>query len=152
MPDVVDVQITGLKELVENLRSLSTATQKTLAFRAVSKASRQVRDSAQHNIESYQLIDTGSLIGNVAFARKKPNGLIFSYDIGVRHGTKKQKKVHDDPWYWFMLEFGTVKYQGRHFLTQAFEQDKERSLELMRESLKSGIDSALKKAAKTGVK
>jgi HK97 gp10 family phage protein len=148
MPDVVDIEITGLKEMLDNLHSLSRKTQDTLAFRAVSRAARKVRDSAQANIQSYQLIDTGSMIGNVAFARKRPNGLIFSYDIGVRHGTRKQKKVDDDPWYWFLLEFGTVKYTGRHFMTQAFENDKEGSLDVMRDSLADGIEREVEKMKK----
>jgi HK97 gp10 family phage protein len=141
----VDIQWTGMKEMAERMRGLSLATKDSLAFRATSAAARLVRKSAQDNIQSYGLIDTGALIGNVAIAKQKPQGLTFSYDIGVRHGSKKQKKEDDDPFYWFMLEFGTVKRPGTPFLTVAFEQEKEASLEIMRKSLSGGIERELAK-------
>jgi HK97 gp10 family phage protein len=152
MPDRSDVQIEGLKELLVTLRELSSATQDTLSYRAAAKAARLVVRSAQANIQSYGLIDTGALIGNVAMARQKPNGLVYSYDIGVRHGTKKQIKTDDDPWYWWLLEFGTVNFEGRHFLTQAFAGEKEEALEAMRTSLTSGIERTVAKTRKTGIK
>jgi HK97 gp10 family phage protein len=139
------IQWEGMKEMAERMKGLSREVQDRLAFRATAAAARNVRKSAQDNIQSYGLIDSGALIGNVAFARKQPQGLSFSYDIGVRHGSRKQIKDDDDPYYWFMLEFGTVKRPGTPFLTLAFEQEKDTSLELMRQVLTTGIERELAK-------
>lgn len=147
MPDKVDLEWTGMKELAATLRALDQEVQDHLAYRATSGAARGVVRSAQANIVSYGLVDTGSLIGNVAAARKGVNGLVYSYDIGVRHGRVKQKREDDDPFYWFMLEFGTVERPGTPFLTTAFEQEKESSLEIMRKVLSNGL---VRIAAKAG--
>jgi len=139
----ISVDWKGAKELLDNLSNLSRATQDKLAFQATAAAARVVRKSAQDNIQSYGLIESGALIGNVAFAKKKPEGTLFSYDIGVRHGTVKQIKQDDDPFYWFMLEFGTVKRPGTPFLSLAFDQEKSTSLETMRRVLAAGIERVL---------
>ena len=144
MPDTINLEWSGVKELTANLHALSQTTQDHLAFLAVAAASRNVKASAQANITSYGLIKSGSLIGNVAIVRKKQDGQNFRYDIGERHGAKAQVREDDNPWYWFMLEFGTKKYKGRHFLSQAFESEKGASLNIMQESLTRGIARTVK--------
>ncbi len=148
MPANVDIQWKGVEQLTSNLKMLSLETKDKLAMRAVGKAAKNVRDAAKDNVIHLWLIETGALLDNIAFARKKPNGLVYSYDIGVRHGTKKQIREDNDPWYWWMLEFGTVKRPGTPFMVPAFEQQKEKSLELMRDTLATGIENALKAAKK----
>ena len=145
----IGIEWQGMKEMAQRMRGLSRETQDKLGFRGAAAASRVVRKSAQDNILSYGLVDTGALIGNVAIARQQVHGLSFSYDIGVRHGSVKQIREDDDPFYWFMLEFGTVKRPGTPFLTLAFEQEKDASLEAMRTVLSRGIDRELAKAMTT---
>lgn len=139
MPDGVTLEWSGMKELAAQLAGLSRETQDHLAFRATSGAAANVVKSAQANIESYGLIKTGALIGNIARARKAVQGLTFSYDIGVRHGTIKQRRDDDDPFYWWWLEFGTVERPGTPFLSVAFEQEKQASLTIMQTVLTNGI-------------
>jgi HK97 gp10 family phage protein len=143
MPEVVTIEITGMKELAAKLSALSRQTQDHIAFKATSAAARNVVKSTQANIQTYGLIDTGAMIGNVAYARQKPQGLVFSYDIGVRHGTRKQKKADDDPWYWWLLEFGTAERPGTPFLSLAMDQEKEASLETMRTVIDANINRVL---------
>jgi HK97 gp10 family phage protein len=135
----VDIQWKGVEELTNNLKWLSLETKTKFAYRAVAKAAKNVVKAAKNNILDYGLIESGALLDNVAYARQKREDAVFSYNIGVRHGSKKQIRENWDPWYWFILEFGSVKYEGRHFMTQAFESEKEKSLDLMRESLVGSI-------------
>lgn len=147
MPDAVTLEWKGAKELAARLADLSRQTQDHIAFRATYGAARNVVQSTQQNIQSYGLIDTGAMIGNVAVARQPPAGLTFTYEIGVRHGTKKQKKTDDDPWYWSLLEFGTVKRPGTSFLGLAMEQEKQASLDIMRVIIDGDINRVLAKSA-----
>jgi HK97 gp10 family phage protein len=146
MPDSATLEWAGMNELAASMKALSREVQDHLAYRAAYGAARNVVKSAQANIVSYGLVDTGALIGNVATARMPPAGLSFSYQIGVRHGTRRQRKEQDDPYYWWWLEFGTVKRPGTPFLTVAFEQEKTHSLDIMAAVLSNGIPRALAKA------
>ncbi len=148
MPATVEVQWKGAEELINNLSTLKLETKDKLAFRAVAAASKAVQKRAKYNIMDYDLIESGALLDNVVVARQKPEGLTYSYHVGVRHGTRAQIKKNWDPWYWFILEFGSVKYEGRHFMTQAFESEKEKALDIMRESLDRGITAAVRANAK----
>ena len=146
MPDNITVTWAGAKELAARVAGLSRVTQDHLAFMATSGAAHNVVTSAQANIQSYGLVKTGALIGNVARARKGVQGLTFSYDIGVRHG-KRQAKIDDDPFYWFMLEFGKKGRPGTPFLSLALEQEKGKSLEIMQGVLTRGLARELAKAS-----
>jgi HK97 gp10 family phage protein len=148
MANPVTVEWKGLEGMLNNLSTLSFETKDKLAFRAVAAAAKAVQKTAKHNIMDYDLIETGALLDNVVTARQKPEGLTFSYHVGVRHGNRSQIKKGYDPWYWFILEFGSVKYEGRHFMTQAFESEKQNSLDIMRESLDRGITRAVKAQAR----
>ena len=148
MPDTVTVEWSGAKELAQTLAGLARDAQDHLAFRAVSGASQNVRNAAIENIVSLGLVKSGALVDNVAIARKAPAGLTFSYDLGVRHGAVRQIKEDDDPYYWFMLEFATMKRPvGTPFLSKAVEQNKEASLTIMQGVLTRGIARQLSKAA-----
>jgi HK97 gp10 family phage protein len=148
MTNPVTVEWKGAEQLINNLSTLSFETKDKLAFRAVAGAARAVQRAAKNNIMSYDLVETGALLDNVVTARQKPEGLTFTYHVGVRHGTRSQIKKGNDPWYWFILEFGSVKYEGRHFMTQAFESEKQNALDLMRDSLDRGIQTEVRRKAK----
>ena len=147
--DHITVQWTGAKELAAQLAGLARATADHLAYRATYGASHNVRNAAIENIVARGLVESGALVGNVAVARIAPKGLVFSYDIGVRHGAIKQIHEDDDPYYWFMLEFGTVKRPvGTPYLTPAIENNKEASLNIMQEVLTRGIASVVAKGGR----
>jgi hypothetical protein len=101
------------------------------------------------------------LIRNIAIARVNTgNPLVFAYDVGVRHGTRKQMKQTkaagknvNDPWYWFLHEFGFHDRGGnevgpRPFITPAFHRRMSDGLDMMADTMKRGIDKAARAKAK----
>jgi hypothetical protein len=96
-------------------------------------------------------MQSGALVRNIVIARLKTPPLTYGYVVGVRHGTKKQMKQTkaagsnvNDPWYWFLHEFGFTGRSGqivgpRPFLTPGFERVKPEALSLMGETMWKGI-------------
>jgi HK97 gp10 family phage protein len=125
------VTVRGFAELTNKLGQLKSETQRTIAYAAVSAAARVVKKAAIKNATSYGWADiggqvTGALIQNIANVRKKSQGALFVYEVGVRHGTVKQIKTGDDPFYWWFHEFGYTARNGtevraRPFLAPAIE-------------------------------
>ena len=165
MAGAVEITLDGFKELAENLQGLDAALRTKIGFRAVMRVQRATRDDAIRIAHSKLEIGSGALLRNIAIARiKSVSPLAFIYDVGVRHGTKKQikqTKAHrkntgnasargiNDPWYWRLHEFGFHNRGGgevgpRPFLTPAFEKRKSDGLSMMGETLWKGIEAANK--------
>ena len=151
------VTLSGFKELAENLRGIDAEMRTKIGYRAVARVMRQTRDDAVRNAYAAGLLDTGALIRNIALARiKTGSSLLFIYDVGVRHGTKKQMKQTkaagrnvNDPYYWFMHEFGYTHRGGGQvgptpFLTPAFQLRMGDGIALMSDTLWKGIEKANK--------
>ena len=144
----IKVEWTGAKELAAQMAGLARDAADHLAFRAVYGAAENSRVAAIENVVNEGLVESGALVHNVAIVRKPVAGLTFSYDLGVRHGAITQIHEDDDPYYWFMLEFGTVKRpKGTPFITPAIEQNKEKSLSIMQAVVTRGIARYLAKVS-----
>lgn len=162
MPAKASVTLEGFKELGENLRGIDAELRAKIGFRAVYRVMKQTRDDALSIAQSVLQSDTGALFRNIAIARntKDSSPLSFVYDVGVRHGSRKQKKQTkaegrnvNDPYYWFMHEFGYTHRGGGQvgptpFLTPAFARRQADGLAMMGDTLWKGIEKANK--PKTG--
>jgi hypothetical protein len=162
MADVVKVELSGFKEMAEAMRAMDADVRTKLGYRAVARVMRATREDAIRIAHSNGLLRTGALIRNIALARiNTGNSLVFAYDIGVRHGTRKQGKQtkgagvnFNDPWYWFLHEFGFTNRAGGQvgptpFITPAFQMRHNDGLEMMADTLRKGIAKHNKaKAAK----
>jgi hypothetical protein len=134
------------------MRDMDEDVRKRLGYRAVARMQRATKEDAIKNAYAEGLLDGGALIRNIAIARiNTGSSLSFIYDVGVRHGTKKQTKQTkaaganvNDPWYWFLHEFGFTDrggrhHAGKHFMTKAFERRKSDGLAMMGETMWKGI-------------
>lgn len=101
------------------------------------------------------LVLTGALLENIAAKREKnPGPGLVRFSVGVRHGpkAKRARKVvsyngtkakvtyENDPFYFWMLEFGTSKMEAKPFLRPAFEAMKEKASGLMVDRLRKNIE------------
>jgi hypothetical protein len=82
----------------------------SVSYKAARAGAARISDQFKENIRSAGLIDTGAFLRGVAVARKRGGA---EYEIGVRHGTVKQQKSGDDPYYWWFHEFGFTKRNGQ---------------------------------------
>ena len=135
----------GMNELMTRLVELKTDVGAKLTYRAASAAARVVRNAARQNAEDVGLNDSGALIRNITVARSKEfSPPIVAYAVGVRHGTKKQIKDDNDPFYWWMWEFGhhnrfTGRFERRPFMIPALENNKGNALYAMEMVIARGI-------------
>lgn len=155
MPTGSTVQLTGFKEMGQRMRALDADLRTKIGYRAVARVQRQTRDDAIVNANAQGLIDSGALVRNIAIARiKTGSSLQFAYDVGVRHGTRKQQKQTkaagknvNDPWYWFLHEFGFHDRGGneiapRPFITPAFNKRQADGAEMMADTIRKGLEKA----------
>lgn len=152
----VHVDYSSLKA---GLLMLSDDMKRRSAFLASAAGARVIQKLAIQNAKTVPsgdvpgLVDTGALIRNIAIARQKvqKGGTYYPYHVGVRHGTKKQIKTNNDPWYWWMHEFGWTDRKGvKHkasFLVPAIAASPASSFNAIRASLARSIARAAKAAA-----
>lgn len=160
------VKITGLDETVAALKALP----KELGSKgggpvrhALHAAATVMRDEA---IRLAPHGETGNLKRNIYLYRdrnpKASTGATERYLLGVRKGrgqykaTALNKKLgrvggsfvgpRGNAYYWFYVEFGTVKMGGKPFLRPAFESKKNEVVGVFSEDLKKQVASAVAKA------
>jgi len=158
MAEKLQFKLTGFAELGKTLRNLDEKSRTKIGNAAAGGAAYILREASRKQAEENGLFKTGALIKNIAMAREPARGgLEFSYTVGVRHGTKKQIKQTkaagsnvNDPWYWYLHEFGTSKMPKRPFITPSMSSVavRERMLESMRKIMQRGIDRSLAETVK----
>lgn len=137
-------------DLQKALNEMGLDMQTKAGFNAAAAGARAVQKKAIQNAKTVPsgripgLVDTGALVKNIAIARRPVTaGVYFPYHIGVRHGTKKQMKTGNDPWYWWLLEFGyTDRGGGRHkfpFLMPAVASSQMEAFVAIRKSLERSL-------------
>jgi HK97 gp10 family phage protein len=155
MANTIDMEWKGLAEMVGRFRELQFAVKDRIAYAGAGAGARVLKDAAVTQAVSNGLVDTGALVGGIAFAKIKTSGNgQYTYVVGVRHGkkrSKQQKADEDDPWYWWFHEFGTVKMPARPFITPAFESAGVRA-EMLEKARKMVIRGIERHEAKTGKK
>ena len=137
-------KLSGGKELSDALAALGENVRKKIIRRAVTSGAQVVKKRAKEIAKSKGIEDTGALIRNIAGKVEKQTSPDYvQINIGVRHGKpKKNAKRQDDPFYWWFHEFGTSKMPARPFLTPAFEESREKVLQVMTEKVREGLEKA----------
>ena len=132
----------GGADLAANLTLLQDKVRKKVMRSAAVAGAAVVKKRAKEIAKSKGINDTGATIRNIAGkVEKSSNPDYVQINIGVRHGRpKKGAKNQDDPFYWHFNEFGTSKQAARPFMRPAFEESKEKVLEVVAEKLRAGIE------------
>lgn len=157
---MLQTQLTGFKELGAKLQELAAdVAEKELrsaTLAATSVVRKRVRDNAFANF----VLRTGTLdraIFNKYVKAASDGRWGQTYVIGVRQGRrfalkragKAVRGTGKDAYYWWMLEFGTVKMHARPFVRPALPAEQARAIEAMRKRLASGVE---KRARAAGLK
>ena len=134
-------KLSGGPQLAEALSKLGEKVRKKITRRAVVAGAQVVKKRAKEIAKTKGIEDTGALIRNIAGKVEKQRSPDYvQINIGVRHGKpKKNAKRQDDPFYWFFHEFGTSKMAARPFIRPAFEESKERVIEVMTDKIREGL-------------
>jgi HK97 gp10 family phage protein len=164
-----NVQIAGLRELLQGLSDLPFELGKGAIYSALGGAGAVVRKEAQALVPQLSGTDPavlrgvrkpGTLKRAIRVSRSKINrGKNGLWEVIVRVKPLKRKQVSkfksstglrsvdnpDDPYYWWWVEFGTSKMPARPFLRPAFENTKDAQLQAMRVRLKAGLERAARK-------
>lgn len=159
---MISVKIDGLKELQKALEQLPKEIQGRPLRSAVSAAAKVVVDDVKSRVP---VGETGNLKTAVYRYRSRRNSATGreTFFVGIRQGKAQYKdtaynrrkgrvgksyKTAGEAYYWRFLEFGTAKMQARPFLRPAFEAQKSRAVEVMKERLGKAIQTQAKKLAK----
>lgn len=159
---MISVKIDGLKELQKALEQLPKEIQGRPLRSAVSAAAKVVVDDVKTRVP---VGETGNLKTAVYRYRSRRNSATGreTFFVGIRQGKAQYKdtaynrrkgrvgksyKTAGEAYYWRFLEFGTAKMQARPFLRPAFEAQKSRAVEVMKERLGKAIQTQAKKLAR----
>lgn len=162
MTDTIRLQVGGLRELGEQLRKINDQTAKRIAVQATGAAARVVRDAAKdkaavsdkaHYVRLQAsdrgsnsgavLVQPGNLKKNIV-AKKTPKkylGDLTSAHLVTVRGKKKDGYAAR---YGRLVEFGKVGMSPLPFLRPAFDQNIQKALDVMKETLSKGIARAAK--------
>jgi hypothetical protein len=137
-----------MDQVARAMGALSERDLKSVSYKATRAGAARIADQFKENIRSAGLVDSGAFLRGVAVARKRTP----EYEIGVRHGTVKQIKSGDDPFYWWFHEFGFTHRDGtqvpaKNLLTRAIADQGAQSRAFA--SLKQSLAKQLLKAFKS---
>ena len=143
MAKTVTVKVEGLADLGARMKGLSEAVNNRIARAATAAGAVVIRNSAQQKAP----VDTGNLKKNIIVKRlpKGESSLTSEHIVTVRKGklTAKQKSSGlKDAYYGQFVEFGTAKMPAQPFLRPAYDENKQRAVE----AIKDRIAARLKKA------
>jgi HK97 gp10 family phage protein len=145
--------LSGFNEMVKTLLELKEDVGKKAIYMASSAAARVVRNNARKNAQA-AFTDPDVLVKNIVVGRSKEfTPPVVAYEVGVRHGTVKQIKEDNDPYYWFMWEFGhnnlfTRRFERKPFMVPAIEMSRADALAAMEKSIARAIRRVEAKAKK----
>ena len=156
------MRIDGLKEVQNALKELPKEIQKRPLRSAVSAGAKVIADDA---INKAPQGETGNLRKSIYRYRSRsqsPTGK-ETFLVGVRKGKAKYSntsrnrrlgrvgktyQTQGEAYYWRFVEFGTSSQPARPFLRPAFENSKERAVQVMKERLGKAIETQARKLAK----
>ena len=144
----MSVQIKGLREVEQNMKKLSKDNNKSSA-KAIRKglngAARSLEKSIKPNVPtlktSTNFRQKGTIKNNIRHKTKiAKDGLSGITTIRVMR-TKGRKmarigentKDKSDPFYWWMVEYGTVKMKGRNYMEKGFKSGEAEALRIAKE-------------------
>ena len=145
MANSVIVKVDGLSELGKRMKGLSEDVNKKIARASTGAGASVIKKAATAKVPR----DTGNLAKNVIAKRIPPGetALTSEHIVTVRQGklTEKQKGSGlQDAFYGRFVEFGTVNMPAQPFLRPAFDENKERAIQ----AIKDRIAARLAKAGK----
>jgi HK97 gp10 family phage protein len=145
MASSVTVKVGGLRELGERMKGLSEDMNKRIARAATAAGAVVIRDAAKQKAP----VLTGNLRKNIIVKRipKGESPLTSEHIVTVRKGklTKKQRAAGlEDAFYGVFVEYGTAKTAAQPFLRPAYDQNKEKAVQAIK-------DRIAKRLAKAGV-
>jgi len=143
MASSVTVKVEGLRELGERMKGLSEAMNNRIARAATAAGAAVIRDSAKQKVA----VDTGNLKKNIIVKRlpKGESPLTSEHIVTVRQGklTKKQKAAGlGDAFYGRFIEYGTAKMPARPFIRPAFDENKEKAVQAIKDRISKRLDKA----------
>lgn len=144
MAKSVTVKLDGLRDLGQRMKGLSEAMNSRIARAATAAGAAVIRDAAKQKVA----VDTGNLKKNIIVKRlpKGESPLTSEHIVTVRQGklTKKQKASGlGDAFYGRFVEYGTAKMPARPYLRPAYDQNKEKAVQAIK-------DRIVKRLAKAG--
>lgn len=121
-------RISGVGELRSAFGEVSEDMKLRTSRVMVAAAGGVLRKESRRLAQQQGLVKTGALVKNIVIKREKTPEGTTQYNLGVRHGRALGKnaktklvvnargrvatKYEDDPWYWYILEFGRKVYTG----------------------------------------
>lgn len=159
MADNLEFSLIGIDSLVGKLESISYDMKRKGGRSALRKAAQLIRDKAREGADRYDDPETKSKISENIVERW--NGYLFKrtgdlgFRIGVmgKAGVRKSKDDFSglpggDTRHWFYLEFGTSEMAAKPFMRTALSQNIQAATDAFIVNYETGIDRALKRAAK----
>lgn len=149
----VSIKLTGMPELLGQLRALGDEFAAKELRRAARKAFLPVYETA-HRL-ALPSMDTGALMDAIKLQVVKNSGdSVVAVGIRIigkmaRSINRARKLGHRNPARrWHFVEFGTVKMPAKPFLRPALDQNAELVTKILKEELIKGIQRAKNKRAK----
>ena len=139
------IEVRGLRELGEAMRTLSADVARRVSRQATNAGAQLIKRAAVANIDRSPSVDTGSLRGAVIVKKipDKQTALTSEHIVTVRGRgkpkTKKGRKIDRAP-YASLLEFGTVNMPAEPFLRPAFEGAKNDAVGAIADKLRQRIN------------
>lgn len=143
MASSVTVKVDGLRELGERMKGLSEQMNNRIARAATAAGAVVIRNAAQQKAP----VDTGNLKKNIIVKRlpKGESSLTSEHIVTVRQGklTAKQKdKGLQDAYYGKFVEYGTAKMPARPYLRPAYDQNKEKAVQAIKDRIEKRLNKA----------
>ncbi|PVX33032.1 HK97 gp10 family phage protein [Pasteurella langaaensis DSM 22999] len=142
------VKVQGLTQVIRRLEKMKK-TVKVVARPAIRKAlnagakelEKTIKPTVPVIARSTNTGQKGTIKNNIRHkTRVAKDGLSGYTIISVKRAKGKRmarvgENTHDrtDPFYWWMVEYGTKNMKGRHFMAQGAERGKPRALKVTRE-------------------
>lgn len=143
MASSVSVKVEGLRDLGERMKGLSEQMNNRIARAATAAGAVVIRNAAQLKVP----VDTGNLKKNIIVKRlpKGESSLTSEHIVTVRQGklTAKQKdKGLQDAYYGKFVEYGTAKMPARPYLRPAYDQNKEKAVQAIKDRIEKRLNKA----------
>ena len=135
------IKVHGLQELNKKLKRMPIALANKHLNRATSQAATLVQKSAKTKVP----VLTGTILRNIK-KRKQRTRNKFNATTGVGViSDRSGRGTGTDAFYWTFVEFGTSKMAAQPFIRPAFEENKQRAVNKIKDVLVKAIEREARK-------